>query len=509
MSPATPPADAGANADGPPRPAWLVTPLDPVSAVLARSLPYPAAPIDLPDEQPLPGLRVLRDPREDGSTLTLLHHLGEERLATDRLRLERLPLDPATPPRRRIRPAWVTVLTVTSDPDAARGHLEVGEEESGTRVRLAATGPSPADLDRVVELAADHRYVHIPAPLAGDLVLAAALVLRLAAASIPVVAPAEVAAAWTLLDPELRAAVAVTPASLEGDDLALARAAADQRRAAWRHHHLRLEWAPTPATAPDGAPTWSPQLRPPRRPSLSVILATRRPELLPAALAMVAAQQGVDTEVVVALHGAGDPDTAAAELARHGLDGRVLPVPARVPFGAALQAAVQASHGELVTKWDDDDLYGPDHLADLVIAQHQTGAALTGRAPEFVYLQASGTTVWRTPGRAEAHSMGIAGGTFLLPRAALEDVGGFPPVARAVDHHLKVAVKAAGGLVFRTHGFGFVLRRHAAGHTWESDDERFLASAVRTFEGIPDVVGLGPAAGFAHLPALTGGEVSR
>lgn len=515
----------------PPLPLGLVTALDPVSASLAGALPYHDAPSDLPDDQPLPTVRIRRRVTAPGCTLELSHHLGDQLLSTEEVELTRVPLDPGVGPRRRVYPAWTSVLSLTpgdgdrvevvAAPEAA--DLPVGSEQA----RMPVSGPGPEDLDRLVAAARRHRLVELPHDLPGDPVLLAVLVLRLTAGTVPVVVttagsatvpgPAGSLASGArvdgpagpsaldhleLLHPQLRGLLTGDVLTLRGDDLALARASADQRRAAWEHHHLRLRW--TAVGQGVGVEGWAPRFLPPRRPQVSVVLVTRRPRLLPTALEMIAGQRGVEVEVLVALHGAGDTAAAEAALRHHGLPGAVLAVPGAVPFGAALQAAVERTSAQLVTKWDDDDLYGPAHLLDLVLAHRQTGAALTGRAPEFVYLQGSDTTVWRTPGRAEADSLGLAGGTFLTPRSALEDVGGFPPVARAVDHHLKVAFKAAGERVFRTHGFGFALRRHGAGHTWEAGDQRFLDQAVRTFPGLPEVLDLGVAAGHGQLDALRG-----
>ena len=506
-----------------PRAAHLVAPLDPVTAVLVGALPYHDAPIDVPDGQAQPGLRLHREVTAPGFTVRVTQHLGDELLADQPMPVELLPLDRARArPRRRVHPAPQTVLTVATDPDGDRRQIElVGRETvaaggsgdgtagdadtasgaelagvGGTHAFVPQLGPGPDDIERIAREASRRRLLHLAAPLAGDPVLTAALLLRVAGSGTPCVVTPAALAPLALLHAELRAHLAVDLAPLLADDLALARVAADQRRAAWRHHDRTLSWAPGEA---DG---WQPRLVPPRRPTISVLLATRRPALVPFALQMVAAQRHVEVEVIVSLHGGGEVSLVEEELRRHGLAGSAFTVPVDVPFGAVLQAAVARSHGALIAKWDDDDLYGPEHLLDLVLAQRQTGAALVGKAPEFVYLQSSGTTVWRTPGRAEAPSVGLAGGTFLTPREALASIGGYPPVARAVDHHLKMRLQAAGELVFRTHGFGFVLRRHGAGHTWEADDERFLGQAVATFDGLPEFLGLGDAVRFEHLDGL-------
>ncbi len=503
-----------------PRASHLVVALDPVTAVLAGALPYHDTPIDVPDDQARPGLRLHREISAPDCTIRVTQHLGDEVLADQRLRVDLLPLDRARArPRRRVHPAPQTVLTVGTDPDGHRHRVElVGRETvgdgTGTKTDAGTAsgaelagiggahafvphlGPGPDDIETIAREAGRRRLLHLAAPLDGDPVLIAALLLRVAAGGTPCVVAPVALAPLELLHPELRSHLAVELAPLLADDLALARVAADQRRAAWRHHDRTLEWAPGSSGG------WQPRLAPPRRPTISVLLATRRPALVTYALKMLAAQRDVEVEVIVALHGGGEVADVEEELRRHGLAGSAFTAPVEVPFGAVLQAAVARSHGALIAKWDDDDLYGPDHLLDLVLALRQTGAALVGKAQEFVYLQSSGTTVWRTPGRAEAPSVGLAGGTFLTPREALASIGGYPPVARAVDYHLKMRLQAAGELVFRTHGFGFVLRRHGAGHTWEADEERFLGQAVATFDGLPEFLGLGDAVRFEHLDGL-------
>ena len=47
-----------------------------------------------------------------------------------------------------------------------------------------------------------------------------------------------------------------------------------------------------------------------------------------------------------------------------------------------------------------------------------------------------------------------------------------------MDRALIEDVRRAGGAVYRTHGRGFMLVRHGAGHTWEVD-ERTLGAGAR------------------------------
>lgn len=208
-------------------------------------------------------------------------------------------------------------------------------------------------------------------------------------------------------------------------------------------------------------------------PSVSVLLATRRPEQLGFALDQVARQRGVEhLELVLATHGF---EADAGEV-RERLGDRpvtALPTAPDAVFGDVLRAATDAAAGDVVVKMDDDDWYGPDVVADLLLARHYTGAELVGMPAELVYLEPIRTTV-RRRGPSENFGAVVAGGTMCLDRGLLRAVGGFRPVPRHVDARLLEDVRAAGGRVYRTHGLGYVLRRTSGGHTWDTGLGYFL-----------------------------------
>lgn len=205
----------------------------------------------------------------------------------------------------------------------------------------------------------------------------------------------------------------------------------------------------------------------PARPSVSVLLATRRPEMLEHALAQVARQRDVDLELVLAPHGF-DPGPLAFERPL-----TVVPQTADTLFGDVLGAAAAAASGEVVLKMDDDDWYAPDVVADLLRARAYSGAELVGMPAEFHYLTEQDVTV-RRGHTSEHHASFVAGGTMLVDRAVLAEVGGFRPVRKYVDAQLLAAIAAAGGSTYRTHGLGYVLRRNPSGHTWQADLDYLL-----------------------------------
>ncbi len=218
-------------------------------------------------------------------------------------------------------------------------------------------------------------------------------------------------------------------------------------------------------------------------PRVSILLAIRRPQFLSYALDSVTRQTYPHLELVLALHGAGFGDVRQ-QIAGLPCPAKVLQVSAGEPLGAVLNAAVEASDGTLLTKMDDDDVYGADHVWDLVLAHAYSGAPLVGKYHEFVYLAASDQTIYRCNGGNERYqTSGLAGGTLLISRHDLARAGGWRRVPRHVDEALRKDVVQAGGCIYRIHGAGFMLVRHGHRHTWEVWDNYFLAEADQANPG--------------------------
>ncbi|MGA1051696.1 MAG: glycosyltransferase [Ilumatobacteraceae bacterium] len=213
-------------------------------------------------------------------------------------------------------------------------------------------------------------------------------------------------------------------------------------------------------------------------PSVSVLLASNRPDRVVEAVDRVVAQRGVDVQLVVGLHGSHMPtdlDAAIADRAG-GVDLVVRRLDDAMNLGEVLNDLTSCADGDLVSKWDDDDWYDSLHLSDLVRALDFSGAVMVGKAAEFVYLEALDVTIRRFAAAAERLSVTLAGGTLLLARDDLVAVG-WAPVARQVDRQLIDKLQDLGFPTYRTHGFGYVLRRQGsslAQHTWQAGDGYFL-----------------------------------
>ena len=294
-------------------------------------------------------------------------------------------------------------------------------------------------------------------------------------------------------DPALEALLGVELHALMLDPIPFAGTVAREalsigmRRAALRAHSLGARTRQLCAAA---------CVDPPELPLVSVLLASRRPACLAMAVANVARQSYPCLELILALHGPGFGEAAVARAcAGFAYPLTVLRVGAERPLGAVLNAATAAAAGALLAKMDDDDVYGAEHLWDLVLAHEYSGAALVGKFPATVYLARPDRTVRQRRVRTECWSRSITGGAMLVARAALERAGGWRALPRHVDAALVDDVARAGGGVYRTHDAGYVLVRHGEGHTWQADDAEFLAGAEAVEPGWrPALAGLEGAA---------------
>ena len=218
------------------------------------------------------------------------------------------------------------------------------------------------------------------------------------------------------------------------------------------------------------------------QPSVSVVMATRRPTILRQALMSITRQRGVESlELVLAPHGF-DADPAVVAEAMGAVPHTIVPATEDTLFGDALNAAANAATGDVVLKMDDDDWYSPDFVADLLHARAYSGAELVGTPDDLYYLEERDLTL-RLGQPAEVYRQFVAGGTMLLDRVLLREVGGFRSVRRHVDAQLIAAVRDAGGATYRAHGLGYCLLRTSSGHTWDTDLDELVGRAVQTWQG--------------------------
>ena len=223
-------------------------------------------------------------------------------------------------------------------------------------------------------------------------------------------------------------------------------------------------------------------LPPAPTPTVSAVVPTVRPENVEHVVRTLAAQRHPAVELVLVAHGIELDEGRVRSLARdHGLDAvQLLRAPREMTLGAVMNLGVEASSGTHVAKMDDDNLYGPHYLSDLVRAFSWTDAQVVGKWAHYAHLQASGATLLRFEQAEQRYTALVQGGTMLMPREVVVSLG-FEDLPRRVDTTFCEKVARAGGRVYSADRFNFVSMRsgRAAGHTWPISDHEMLSRGGR------------------------------
>ena len=329
---------------------------------------------------------------------------------------------------------------------------------------------------RVIATARQHRAVDCSSTSL-DAVTTARLLVDLAGAGAPLVAtsvPDEVA---RLLGPDLVASIEGCAVEGLADPRLRERHSVALRRLVHRQHSVYENLA---ALAAAHGHTVS------ASPAVSILMATNRPEMVTFALKQMAAQRYPNIEILCGLHGFSLPATTRERVAAITPHAQLFDVGSDRDLGQVLALLGERASGDLVTKWDDDDWYAPEHLSDLVAAMRYSGAGVVAKAAEYVYLSSLDLTLRRFGTRcrdvlhhdrrwhADADALDAAGNRWLAGRPA----AGRSPAYRGG--------RGGGSPSYRVHGVGYLLRRdsRAGNHTWQAEDDYFLAQAVDQRPGL-------------------------
>jgi glycosyltransferase involved in cell wall biosynthesis len=293
--------------------------------------------------------------------------------------------------------------------------------------------------------------------------------LQLAARGVVVVAPSGGATARALGEAAVTASgtdLAARARGIASDPAVRERTSVRQRRHVLAHHTIddRARQLLTAVGV---------RVRP--TPRITVLLASRRADRVPEALAHVTGQRWDDLEVQLLLHGV-EVDPTRLDAAGRRME--VHHVPADRPLGEVLNVGLDAATGDLVAKMDDDDLYGAGHLADLAVALRYSGAEVVGRWANVTHLVDEDVTVDPHRDRQERWAHHLPGATMLVHGDVLRRLR-WRHVPHGVDRELVRALHADGGRAYATHRFGFVRRRHGD-HTFSKGDRSFAREGATT-----------------------------
>jgi glycosyltransferase involved in cell wall biosynthesis len=221
----------------------------------------------------------------------------------------------------------------------------------------------------------------------------------------------------------------------------------------------------------------------PLQETVAIVCVSSRAHCLPGVIESVAQQSHGPRKLVLVTNSADydDVDVEAA-IERLGCPAVVLRRPAGLTLGSCLNDALDVTDARFVAKFDDDDLYGPEYLADAMRAHAYAGAAVVGKHTYYAYLASPERTVLRFPAHEFSYSSTLAGGTLVIDRALTGNLR-FPDISLGEDRAFLTACHRRGLSTFSADRFSFVQVR-AGDNTWTVDHDDFLVGTVPVADGL-------------------------
>ena len=253
------------------------------------------------------------------------------------------------------------------------------------------------------------------------------------------------------------------------------------QRQIWRQHTYRHRvFSILTAAKPE-------LLTPERRPTISLLVSSMRPDRMDHVIENVARQREVDIELLYGTHGFGADAAAFGEKCDSaGITARkTFALDAGWSLGECLNFLVDQASGSLAAKWDDDDLYGPWYLFDQFQALQYSGATVVGKRAHYMEIQEAEAVILRNAQFEHRFTHFVAGPTLM---ARLETFRSFPfkSVSNGEDTGFLKDILESGGTIYAADRFNYCQVRavDVNKHTWQiSADQLMKSSAVKFFGG--------------------------
>ena len=154
-------------------------------------------------------------------------------------------------------------------------------------------------------------------------------------------------------------------------------------------------------------------------------------------------------------------------------------------LGKCLNSAVNASEGEIISKMDDDDIYGDHYLADAITAMNYSGADVVGKDSHFAYVESADSLVLIRENRDCRYSDFIIGATLTVRKEVFDKVT-FHDISRGEDSQFLRDCQEKRVSIYSTDAFNYITIRSSNldNHTWKIEDNKFLEKSTFICKGL-------------------------
>lgn len=158
---------------------------------------------------------------------------------------------------------------------------------------------------------------------------------------------------------------------------------------------------------------------------------------------------------------------------------KLFKLPEEYTLGKCLNFGVEKSKYNYISKFDDDDYYGPDYLTDTINAFKYTDAAIVGKYSIYAYLEGSNNLVLRYPNSENRYMNYVAGSTLTFKKEIFSKIK-FRDISKSEDtFFLEDSIKE-GFKIYALDRFNhcIIRRKDISTHSWKIKENEFMKKCI-------------------------------
>ena len=222
-----------------------------------------------------------------------------------------------------------------------------------------------------------------------------------------------------------------------------------------------------------------------RQPSVSVVIATCRPNNVKLAVENYMNQVYGEKELLLVLNNAVFDEESIETQTKDLHNVRIIQIDGSATLGESLNRGVEEASGDYIAKMDDDDYYGENYLLDMMLAANFSEAEILGKGTYFVHMKSKDVMGLRIVGRQHEFTDFVAGATLTARRDVLREIP-FPDRTKGEDSNLLKEASKAGCRIYSADVYNFLAVREVehSKHTWTIEDSQFLKNCRSLQSGL-------------------------
>jgi len=214
-----------------------------------------------------------------------------------------------------------------------------------------------------------------------------------------------------------------------------------------------------------------------RKKGVSIITSTNKFEYMDNIFANYDRQQYEDKELIIILNNNRLNLEEWREKAKSYPNATVYQIDEKEPLGACLNYGIEKARFNYISKFDDDNYYGPAFLEDLMHAFEYTDADIVGKCAGYIYFENGDILALYGEAREHCYTHFVLGSAIIIKREVFDRVPWPTDRRQGSDtEFLRQSVKN-GFKIYSADRFNYVYVRKASQklHTWKVKDEEQLA----------------------------------